>query len=387
MDKRAETLEALSKFIEAQRQLLTRTQCDIERLHQLRSEVSSPTLDTYDGTLTGGLFPSTTHALEDQVECAFKQPDGVDWTLFNCRDPEQLNALATGSRSAYECNNTPHTTQRSPLSTLQAFVKAQRVTLLDPVLNQLPPLEPPSSESETELDPEELRRERERQKIRDLRKRKITCGLTIPLHGPGRAPNAVFVRRDIEDESGEVDIAFDRQDSPVPPPSTSTPTTSETLPTPMDIDPPASFITSPRSSMSSPLPSTVELTRPSRSRHPPKRVRVKEPKPSPSKRKAAKINDDPELQPPDPTQPTPNPSKATLKPKSETYKLSWSVSEQRLLEELLERIPDGEKNRWQKISQAMDGKRTPRQVASRVQKYFEKLKRFGVEVGSANGAQ
>jgi hypothetical protein len=29
----------------------------------------------------------------------------------------------------------------------------------------------------------------------------------------------------------------------------------------------------------------------------------------------------------------------------------------------------------------MMGRRTPRQVASRVQKYFEKLKRFGVGVG------
>ena len=36
--------------------------------------------------------------------------------------------------------------------------------------------------------------------------------------------------------------------------------------------------------------------------------------------------------------------------------------------------------RWQKISRAMGGKRTPRQVASRVQKYFEKLKRFGIGV-------
>ena len=37
--------------------------------------------------------------------------------------------------------------------------------------------------------------------------------------------------------------------------------------------------------------------------------------------------------------------------------------------------------RWQirKISHTMGGNRTPRQVASRVQKYFEKLKRFGVQ--------
>jgi hypothetical protein len=37
-------------------------------------------------------------------------------------------------------------------------------------------------------------------------------------------------------------------------------------------------------------------------------------------------------------------------------------------------------HRWSKISKAMGGRRTPRQVASRVQKYFEKLKLFGVTV-------
>ena len=35
--------------------------------------------------------------------------------------------------------------------------------------------------------------------------------------------------------------------------------------------------------------------------------------------------------------------------------------------------------KWQKISRIMNGTRTPRQVASRVQKCFEKLKKFGVE--------
>ena len=34
------------------------------------------------------------------------------------------------------------------------------------------------------------------------------------------------------------------------------------------------------------------------------------------------------------------------KPKPETYKQSWSVSEQNLLEQLLEEIPDGEKSRY-----------------------------------------
>lgn len=43
--------------------------------------------------------------------------------------------------------------------------------------------------------------------------------------------------------------------------------------------------------------------------------------------------------------------------------------------------PKNAHRRWAKISKAMSGKRTPRQVASRVQKYFEKLKKFGVEPG------
>ena len=45
------------------------------------------------------------------------------------------------------------------------------------------------------------------------------------------------------------------------------------------------------------------------------------------------------------------------------------------------------RGRWAKISQAMGGRRTPRQVASRVQKYFEKLKRFGVGVDNKGKAK
>ncbi|KIY53847.1 hypothetical protein FISHEDRAFT_21464, partial [Fistulina hepatica ATCC 64428] len=63
--------------------------------------------------------------------------------------------------------------------------------------------------------------------------------------------------------------------------------------------------------------------------------------------------------------------------RSETFKQAWSMSEQHLLERLMEEIPDGERNRWAKISAAMHGRRTPRQVASRVQKYFLKLKKYG----------
>ncbi|KAN0139482.1 hypothetical protein V8E53_002983, partial [Lactarius tabidus] len=65
------------------------------------------------------------------------------------------------------------------------------------------------------------------------------------------------------------------------------------------------------------------------------------------------------------------------KPKSETCKQAWTVSEKHLLERLLSEIPAGEKNRW---SKAMGGRHTTHQVTSRVQMYFEKIKLFGVKV-------
>ena len=40
--------------------------------------------------------------------------------------------------------------------------------------------------------------------------------------------------------------------------------------------------------------------------------------------------------------------------------------------------------RWLKISQAMHGRRTARQVASRVQKFNEKLKKFGESEAQPN---
>ena len=42
------------------------------------------------------------------------------------------------------------------------------------------------------------------------------------------------------------------------------------------------------------------------------------------------------------------PPAAKEKPKSETYKQAWSVSEQRL-ERLLSEIPDGEKNQFERL--------------------------------------
>ncbi|OZJ04637.1 hypothetical protein BZG36_02024 [Bifiguratus adelaidae] len=69
------------------------------------------------------------------------------------------------------------------------------------------------------------------------------------------------------------------------------------------------------------------------------------------------------------------------KEKPETYNQPWSEEEQERLERLLEIYPHEavQAQRWEKISKAL-GTRNPRQVASRVQKYFIKLAKHGLEV-------
>ncbi|OQR66433.1 ZZ-type zinc finger-containing protein 3-like, partial [Tropilaelaps mercedesae] len=70
-----------------------------------------------------------------------------------------------------------------------------------------------------------------------------------------------------------------------------------------------------------------------------------------------------------------------LKNKPETHNKPWSIEEQKRLEELLIQYPPEavEAQRWRKIAAAL-GNRTIKQVASRVQKYFIKLAKAGLEV-------
>ncbi|XP_062993310.1 ZZ-type zinc finger-containing protein 3 isoform X2 [Elgaria multicarinata webbii] len=67
--------------------------------------------------------------------------------------------------------------------------------------------------------------------------------------------------------------------------------------------------------------------------------------------------------------------------KPETFNQLWSVEEQKKLEQLLLKYPpeEVESRRWQKIADEL-GKRTAKQVASRVQKYFIKLTKAGIPV-------
>ncbi|CAE6478683.1 unnamed protein product [Rhizoctonia solani] len=97
--------------------------------------------------------------------------------------------------------------------------------------------------------------------------------------------------------------------------------------------------------------------------------------------------------PPTPTQPAETSPVALAMEDSEelpdagesqsTFKQNWSLAEQHTLERLLVEIPSTVKFRWVRISEAMGGARTPRQVASRVQKYYEKMRKLGVAVNSA----
>uniref|UniRef100_A0A1B6KSG1 ZZ-type zinc finger-containing protein 3 n=1 Tax=Graphocephala atropunctata TaxID=36148 RepID=A0A1B6KSG1_9HEMI len=67
--------------------------------------------------------------------------------------------------------------------------------------------------------------------------------------------------------------------------------------------------------------------------------------------------------------------------KPKTFNQLWRPEEQIRLEELLEEFPPekNSNNRWRKIAQAL-GNRTTKQVCSRVQKYFQKLKKAGLPI-------
>jgi hypothetical protein len=290
-------------------------------------------------------------------------------------DPKLLQALARTTQQTHTQRYHPSPYQRSPLSDLQKFVKEAGRTIVDPVLSHFAILleSDPDPEPESELcgsrsriSVEELKREREREKLRELKKRKISgyggLGLPSPLlthhqRGRARGPSGVFVRRDVEDESQEVDVDLDFDQDSVQGygPSQSS--------TPMEVDllPPPSRPGTLSQTASPPLCHTPRVRRPSAklqatqaSMNGASTAKSKTAGLLPRKITTTKRKRDPSTEPePDPVPATakrilPNNDRGSgkPKPKSETYKQAWSVSEQHLLEQLLEQIPDGAKNRW-----------------------------------------
>lgn len=283
--------------------------------------------------------------------------------IFSLADANPLRTLAQRTRE--EINNAaqPCSTQRSELSDLQKLVKRARRTIVDPILIHFENMSSPEPESEEEIDPVERQRELERQKIRELKKRQIRGGLSLPLSRIAGSMG-VFIRHDVDDEAMNMDVSIDDLDDSSP------------LSVPIQIDPIQSL---PRPYATKAPPVSPPPKRQSSTKAAQKPKKEDEDTYIPRKRsKVARKSPSPTSDGDLPVFKVPKSRSGSTKPKPETYKQAWTTSEQNLLEQLLEEIPEGQKFRWQRISQAMGGRRTPRQVASRVQKYFEKLKKFSL---------
>jgi len=154
----------------------------------------------------------------------------------------------------------------------------------------------------------------------------------------------VYIRRDVEDESAEVDISLDG-DGNATTWDTSTPTASVT--SPMDIGLPSKPSSKPSTPLS--VPTTVERARivPTKNKSRGHERVISSAKAKETLWTSAALNGhcSQELYP-DLKQSFSKRSKKENKVRPETYKQAWSVSEQHLLERLLEEIPDGEKNRY-----------------------------------------
>ncbi|KAF8628997.1 hypothetical protein AX15_003605 [Amanita polypyramis BW_CC] len=352
-------------------------------------------------------------------------PKEIDWDVFSGCDPAPLHALTLSVQEKHALIGKPSQTQTSPLSDLQILVKQSKKNIIDPVLEQCAAYtaqlslededEGYGDAGDTRLKEYwkvEMDREREREKIRELKKKKIYAGLSLP----GTTVGGVFVRRDVEDESAVVDVTATEEGS-----RTGTGKVKETNfarslvkgereDTHIDLDFP---------SFEADSNMVRTKTRPTRARRATTKQHILQEEKASSSKKRKRTGSTATSTTPTPTSVLAPSTSASApaspmdiddndnedsvnadppasgkraarggnsnKPKPETYKQAWTESEQNLLEQLLDKIPDGEKNRWQKISRAMKGRRTPRQVASRVQKYFEKLKKYGIDIGGSGG--
>lgn len=249
--------------------------------------------------------------------------------------------------------------QKSDLSELQKLVKNARIEMVDPVLAQYTYLNEPTSDDEPEeIDPEALRREQEREKIKELKKKRIEGGYSIRVL-PGtrrpRAANGVFIRRDQEDESAEVDVWDDHTEMDVDGERSLVGSSSEHVL--MDIDTPPTSIASPSSTKANlPPPIPLALDKPVRQRRLSRKARGESASIVIGIHARAKLEPvkerEEELDAPSQAFNDEDLPRGKAKSKSETYKQAWSVSEQHLLERLLEEIPDGEKNRYAALAYA-----------------------------------
>lgn len=217
--------------------------------------------------------------------------------------------------------------------------------IVDPVLMSLPPLS--SDEEDPPPDPEEIRKMLEREKIRELKKRRILGdGVFHGFSSLGLRKSevdAVFVRRDQEDESAEVDIGLGSVDAQMATAGAIETAASTSHDLQMEFDtPPTSVLAS--DATTSPIVPTTSRT--GRSRRLTQKAAHNRKQATNSSRKKAVPPPPPEDDEPDEREASGSLLDKKGKPRPETYKQAWSVSEQHLLEHLLDEIPDGEKNRY-----------------------------------------
>jgi hypothetical protein len=241
-----------------------------------------------------------------------------------------LKALEREIRHGLEVRTRPSQLHPGKQSSLQIIVKKAKQAILDPVFSSLPPISAPSSDDE--IDPLEAKKQLEREKIRELKKRRINSGLKLPSRLSIDGSDAVYVRRDQEDESGEVDV-FDFGTV-----KSTTPSTSHSI-EPILVGGFADDASSNTSTAELPASRTRTKARPQSSQQ---ALDISVPKANGKRKQQRELSPDT-----DTTQlASRKGSRSTGKIKPETYKQAWSVSEQHLLERLLEEIPDGEKNRY-----------------------------------------
>ena len=220
-------------------------------------------------------------------------------------DPTSLNELAAKSHAIHIQRHQPSKVQCSELSHLQSFVRSSKTTIIDPLFAYL------------RNDPLFIEAQIEAESQAQL---PLTIDSLHSVKTPQRCPVGTGHRRlpalrlvSNHADNALVNPTFMDVDLPKLPRASDTPI----LPTP------------------GARPPHVKATRERRSSRKPPRPFPPPPRSIPPKPRGAEK----------PVQTTCDKPRRCRGPRSDTFKMAWSVEEQRLLERLLEEIPVGEKNR------------------------------------------
>ena len=111
--------------------------------------------------------------LSEHSDLMPRLPEGIDWSAFTGLDPTPFRTMAANVRAAHAARNTPPQKPLTAPCALRQLVASTRASVVDPVLSafRLPEDLAALSSDDDEPDPEAARRAREREKIRELKKR------------------------------------------------------------------------------------------------------------------------------------------------------------------------------------------------------------------------